>query len=445
MSVFLTLDFVPLLAATLVALACGLLGNFLVLRQLALMGDAISHSVLPGIVAAFLLTSSRAPFPMFLGALAAGLLTVVFVEAIKRFARLDSGAAMGVAFSILFALGVALMQHASTRIDLDADCVLYGHLEGLTWPGPMAWSDLFHLHAIASLPRQVHVLALALAFVLVFIASLYKELRLAAFDAELSAALGFRPGLLHIALMLVVAAVVVASFEAVGSILVIAMLIGPASTARLLTNRLVAQIVVSVLIALATSVGGYFIAAYAPRLFGTSLSLNAAGTMAALSGILLALAILCSPSSGLIARSLRHRALSRRIGLDDLLATLYRHEEHSSQPARTGELTQRAALPPARASSLIEHAKRTGLVQSVGDAWTLTPVGKQRAADIIRRHRLWEAYLVEKAGLRPDHVHSTAEWLEHLPVETDPTFSAHHPFDPHGRPIPDPNTPPRNE
>jgi len=127
-------DLFPLAAGVLAALGCGLLGNFLVLRRLSLMGDAISHSVLPGLVIAFLVTSSRGSLAMFIGATVAGLATVVLVEAVKRLGRVESGAAMGVVFSVLFALGVLLIEVASARgVDLDADCVLHGQLETLVW------------------------------------------------------------------------------------------------------------------------------------------------------------------------------------------------------------------------------------------------------------------------------------------------------------------------
>ena len=151
------LDLFPLLAGTLAAVTCGLLGNFLVLRRLSLMGDAISHSVLPGLVVAFLITSTRSPLVMLLGAALAGVATVVLVEMVKKLGRVEPGAAMGVVFSVLFALGVLLIEQAAARhVDLDADCVLHGQLETLIWyDAPASLAGLFQWSTLAATPRQV--------------------------------------------------------------------------------------------------------------------------------------------------------------------------------------------------------------------------------------------------------------------------------------------------
>jgi manganese/zinc/iron transport system permease protein len=249
------LDLFPLLSVVLAAVTCAVLGNFLVLRRLCLMGDAISHSVLPGLVIAFLLAATRNPLVMLLGAALSGIATVVLVEVVKKLGRVESGAAMGVVFSVLFALGVLLIEKAAARhVDLDADCVLHGQLETLVWYGaPREWGGLSVSAIFEAAPRQMFMLAGACAAAVVFVALLFKELRLAAFDAELATAQGFSAPALHGALMIVVAVATVASFEAVGSILVIAMLVCPAASARLLTDRLRPQIIVSVIIAVAAA------------------------------------------------------------------------------------------------------------------------------------------------------------------------------------------------
>lgn len=297
------LDLFPLLAGVLAALTCGLLGNFLVLRRLSLMGDAISHSVLPGLVIAFLITSTRNPLVMFLGAAIAGIATVVLVELVKKLGRVEPGAAMGVVFSVLFALGVLLIERAAVRhVDLDADCVLHGQLETLVWyTAPDSWSALLQWSTLAAFPRQVVILAGTCLFAIVFIGLLFKELRIAAFDPALATTQGFHAGFLHYLLMIVVAAATVAAFEAVGSILVIAMLICPAATARLLTDRLLPQIIWSAAIAIMTGVLGYFAATMVPAAFGKD-AVNAAGSITTVAGFVLVLAIIASPRQGLIAR-----------------------------------------------------------------------------------------------------------------------------------------------
>lgn len=216
----------------LVAAACGLVGNYLILRRMALVGDAISHSVLPGIVVAFLVTGSRGTLPMFLGAVSAAVLTTLLIEGIHRHSRLKQDAAIGIAFSSLFAVGVILISLYADKVDLDQDCVLNGELPLIPLTPSVTWNG-WELGPPA-LVRMGGVLGLTCLWILLF----YKELLIGAFDPGLAAALGLRPGWIQNGLMVWLSIVVVSAFEAVGAILVIAMLILPGATAALLTDRL---------------------------------------------------------------------------------------------------------------------------------------------------------------------------------------------------------------
>lgn len=425
------LDLFPLMAAVLAAVSCGLLGNYLVLRRLSLMGDAISHSVLPGLVIAFLVTSVRTPIPMFIGAAAAGIVTVVLVELVKRFGRVEPGAAMGVVFTVLFALGVLLIEVAgSANIDLDADCVLHGQLETLVWyDGPDTWAEVLQWSTLSAAPRQVVGLAITAVVAVLFVLALYKELRIAAFDPAMATTQGFSATALHFGLMLVVAGATVAAFEAVGAILVIAMLVCPAATARLLTDRLGTQLLLSVVVAIICGLGGYWAATSIPE-FWQKDSLNAAGSMAVMGGITVVAAMVFSPRHGLLSRWLRRRANARAVRLDDLLAAMYRAEELSKP-------TTDACLASHRRSSFgnatVRRAIRRGLTEQQGEHLRMTEQGRTFAAGVLRRHRLWERYLVDDVGLAGDHVHETAERLEHLSPQP-PAGAA---TDPHGKPVPD--------
>lgn len=411
-----SLDLFPLAAATLAAVVCALLGNFLVLRRLSLMGDAISHSVLPGLVIAFLLTTSRHPAAVFAGAALAGVATVVLVELVKKLGRVEPGAAMGVVFSVLFALGVLLMRHAAAdQVDLDAECLLHGDLEALEWWGaPDTIAGLWSMETLHAAPRQVRVLIVMTLLAAAFVGVFFKELRISAFDPALATAQGVHAGVMHYALMLLVAAATVASFEAVGSILVIAMLICPAATARLLTDRLRTQVALSVALACAASVIGYFGATLIPAQFDLD-SVNAAGSIAVMSGVLLAGAAVFSPSHGVLSAALRRRRVAREVAMDDLLAAVYRAEEAGAEPAIA-------------AGAALALATRRGLVVGGG----LSDAGRTRARDLVRRHRLWERYLVDEAGYAADHVHEMAEEFEHTRLAPESGATT----DPHGRPIP---------
>lgn len=428
----LALDLFPLLAAALAAVCCGLLGNFLLLRKQSMMGDAISHSVLPGLVIAFLIASTRSPLVMLVGATIAGVVTVVLVEFVKRFGKVEPGAAMGVVFSILFALGVLLIEKAAVRhVDLDAECVLHGQLETLVWyNAPASISGLWSVETLGAIPRQIITLMIILTLAIGFVSLLFKELRLASFDPALATTLGFNSTLLHYLLMIFVAAATVASFEAVGSILVIAMLICPGATARLLTDRLRTQIALSVLIALFTAVGGYFSATIIPGWFGRD-TVNAAGSITVFSGLVLSLTIILSPSHGILSRMIRRIRLSSRVALDDLLATMYRAHEQAQVELSVSDISD--AILRSKPQPLLNRAVKRALIQRQRGMYSLTKKGQRIAKGIVRRHRLWEHYLVDQAGLAPDHVHETAERLEHLPPVPPPGPQT----DPQGKVIPD--------
>ncbi len=238
-----------MLMAFLVTAACGLIGNYLLLRRLALVGDAISHSVLPGLVGGYLLFGSLGIGPMLLGAVLAGVLTTVMIEFIHSRSRVKADAAIGITFTSLFALGVLMINLFADKVHLDAECVLYGELSHVPWAER---AEFFGMAA----PLPVLVMGVAALLVAGVIALFYKELLLSSFDAGLAAAFGFRPRLVHYALMTLLSLVVVAAFESVGAILVIAMLILPGATAQLLSNRLPVCLGLSLLHAALSSVFG---------------------------------------------------------------------------------------------------------------------------------------------------------------------------------------------
>lgn len=302
---FLQFDLPALATATLAATLCALLGNFLVLRRQALLGDAIAHSVLPGIVIGFLVVGVRAALPMMAGAAAAAALAAMLIEAVRRFGRVEAGASMGVVFTVMFALGVALMEQAAARsVDLDADCVLYGQLEDVMWLAASDWSSLVDPAALADLPRELSTLAGLSAVAALFAVLFHKELKIVAFDPALASTLGIPAGAVQFGLTLFVALAAIGSFEAVGSILVIALLVCPAAAARMLTDRYRIQLGLSVAFGALSAILGYAAAALGPLWLGWDFAFNAAGMIAAASGAILGLAVLF----GRAGRRLRGRA-----------------------------------------------------------------------------------------------------------------------------------------
>jgi manganese/zinc/iron transport system permease protein len=293
---FVQLSLAPLLIGTLAAIACALPGNFLVLRRQALIGDAISHVALPGIVVAFLLTGTTAAWPMMLGAAGAAVVAVVLIEAIRRLGRIEPGAAMGVVFTSLFAAGVLILEQSDTSsVHLDVEHALYGNLESLIWLPATGWESLLDPAALAGLPDELPRLAIVTAIAVLLLLLFRRPLAIATFDEGFARTLGIPATGLGIGLVIAAAVAAVAAFDAVGSIIVIAMFICPPAAARLMTDRLGRQVLWSVLFAALSAVLGYVLAGYGPLWLGFANSVSAAGMIATVSGLILGLACLFGP------------------------------------------------------------------------------------------------------------------------------------------------------
>ncbi len=289
-----------ILVGILCAVACALPGCFLLLRRMSMMGDAISHAVLPGLALAFLISGTRTSWTIFVGAAVAGVLTAVFTQWISRYGKVERGAAMGIVFTTLFAIGLLLIERGAGNVDLDAKCVLYGSLE-LTPLHLITFFDTFLV------PRAAVVVGGALIVNLIIIALFYKELTLASFDPALADTQGFRPRLMHYLLMTMVAITTVAAFEAVGSIIVIAMLIVPPATAFLITKRLPILLALSTIFAMSAAVLGHLSSHALPTLLGIP-ETTSSGMMATAAGIIFLMFWLGGPE-GLIRQRFGKRPL----------------------------------------------------------------------------------------------------------------------------------------
>lgn len=293
---FVPLSLVPLLTGICVAVACALPGNFLVLRRQALIGDAISHVVLPGIVVAFLISGTVSTWPMLLGAAGAAVVAVGAIEAVRRLGKIESGAAMGVIFTAMFAGGVLLLEQSDTSsVHLDVEHALYGNLESLIWLDATGWSSLLDPQALAGLPVELPRMALTLLAVAVFIGVFWRPLKISTFDEGFARTIGLRTSPLGLALVIMAAIAAVAAFDAVGSIIVIAMFICPPAAARLMTNRLEHQVAWSVGFAALAAILGYVLAGYGPLWIGLNDSVSAAGMIATMSGLILGVTALFGP------------------------------------------------------------------------------------------------------------------------------------------------------
>jgi manganese/zinc/iron transport system permease protein len=299
MSAFLQIDLPALVVGTLAALVCALVGNFLVLTRQSMFGDAIGHVVLPGIVIAFLLADTTATWAMLLGAAGAALFTAVLVEFLRRVAGVEPSAALGAVFTAMFALGVVLLEQTGvSRTTFDVHHILYGNVEAAIWPAASGPASLLDPEALAQLPPQINRLLFGVAVVAAVIALFFKELRAVSFDPIFSASIGLSPRAIGALITALAALAAVVSLEAVGVILVVAMMVCPAATARMLTDDLATQVLISGAVALASGILGYLAAAFLPSLFGYDISLGAAGTIAMGAGLFQLLAMLAGPKRG---------------------------------------------------------------------------------------------------------------------------------------------------
>lgn len=408
--------------------ACGVPGCFLVLRRMSLVGDAISHAVLPGLAVAFIVTSSREVGPMLVGALAVGLLTTVLTAAIARWGKVPEDAALGVVFTTFFAVGVVLVTWVAGQIDLDPGCVLYGLIEFTPF-------DTVVL-AGQELPRSFVWLATAALLNCALIAVFYKELKIVSFDPYLATTMGISAGVVHYALMTMVAATTVVSFEAVGSILVVAMLIAPGATAQLLTDRLGRMLWIAAGVGVVAAVVGYLLALY----WNTSV----AGMVSVVAGGEFALAVLLAPRYGVASRLVHKTALAVRIFREDVLGMLYRvHEAAASgravRPVHTGDIARAVGGGLVSRLALGSLHRRGDVRMAPGGGLALTEPGLARARQVVRSHRLWESYLSTHLGLPLDHLHEPSHRVEHFitpEMQAELIAQAEPATDPHGKPIP---------
>jgi manganese/zinc/iron transport system permease protein len=362
-----------MLVAAVVAASCALVGTFLVLRRMSLMSDAISHAILLGIVLMFFLVESTASLPMIVAATLTGVLTVTLVEALHGTRLVKADAAIGLVFPAMFALGVILISRYAANVHLDTDAVLLGEIAFTPFDRlVVAGSDLG--------PRALWLAGAIGVVNLAFIVLFFKELKLATFDAGLAAALGFSPVVVHYALMTLVSVTAVGSFEAVGSVLVVALMIAPPATAYLLTDRLPVMLVLAVALGVVAAVVGYLLARW--------LDASIAGSMATMTGVLFALALLFAPGRGLVAQWLLRRRQRWQFAGEMLLVHLSHHAGTPQEAAECSleHLTRHMRWNPAFGQRVARQVTREGLARQVeGACLVLTERGREVAQQVMLR------------------------------------------------------------
>ncbi|MCA0987696.1 metal ABC transporter permease [Guptibacillus algicola] len=283
-----------ILTGSLVGVSCGIVGCFLILRKMAMLADAISHTVLLGIVLAYLVSHSLEGIYMLVGAGIIGLLTAFLVQVLDT-SGVQSDAAIGVVFTSLFAFGVILLSAFAGQVHLDVNHALMGEITFIPW-------DTLTINGIELGPSAVWMLGIVLILNLTLIFLFYKEIKISSFDPAMATAIGIPVVFIHYLLMSMVSITTVASFDSVGAILVVAMLIVPGATAYLLTDRLLIMLLISAFIGVASAVGGYYAA--------LAWNVSIAGSMASIAGLIFGATFILSPKHGLMGKVLARRSIS---------------------------------------------------------------------------------------------------------------------------------------
>jgi len=411
-----------LIGSILLGISCGLLGSFLVVRKMALFGDTLSHAVLPGVALGFLWNMSKDPVAIFVGATLAGLFGGALVALIKQTTRLKEDTALGLVLASFFAVGICLLtriQKISTGSKGGLDGYLFGQAASLS-------------------KDDVILMAIITVLAVLLIAIFYKELLLTSFDVAFARAAGFPVTIIHYTLMLLLAFSVVIALQAVGVVLVSAMLITPAAAAYLLTDRMHVMLLLAAVFGVAAGAAGAFFS-----FLSTNLPTGPLMVMGA--SLVFVLAFLFGPRHGVVSRWWRRQSRSAQIQRENTLKAVYhvleaRDFEGEGVSLRELAEKRRETIDEVRGQSKQLNTHQMATLHEDGDSIHLTPEGWQRACEIVRNHRLWELYLTNEASIAPDHVHDDAEVIEHVlgeetvrQLERTLNYATK---DPHGRPIP---------
>jgi manganese/zinc/iron transport system permease protein len=359
--------------AVLAAAACALPGVFLVLRGMALMCDAISHVVLLGIVIMFFITKDLESPLLTVGAAAMGLVTVVLVEALSQSGRVKRDAAIGLVFPVLFSLGIIMVSYGAGNVHLDTDSVLLGELA-------FAPFDRLKLYGVDIGPKGIWTMGAILILNAALIFAFFKELKLATFDAGLAASLGFAPAVVHYGLMAVVSVTAVQAFDAVGSILVVALMIAPAAAAWILTDKLSHMLWVAAGLGALGALSGYWLSHW--------MDASIAGCMAVMLGVIFAIVLMAAPRRGLAFLALRRRRQKISFAGSMLAIHLLHHEDlpTAEQENRVAHLGEHLRWSDHFAMTVVRQAQRDSLVDLSDDGRLyLTNLGRTHAREAVLR------------------------------------------------------------
>jgi manganese/zinc/iron transport system permease protein len=371
------------LIAALVAVACAIPGTFLVLRKMAMISDAISHAILPGIVLGFFITQDlNSPLLILLAALT-GVITVILVEFIQKTGLVKEDTAIGLVFPALFSIGVILIAKNANDVHLDIDAVLLGELA-------FAPFDRLLIAGTDMGPKSLWVIGTILLITLILLFLFFKELKLSTFDKGLATTLGFSPILLHYGLMTVSSITVVGAFDAVGAVLVVALIIAPAATAYLLTDDLKKMLLLSCAFGIFAAIGGYWMA--------NVLDASIAGSMTTVLGILFLFVYLFAPKQGVLSGFFKEKQQRIEVSLLVFLLHLQNHAEEEER--HVNHLREHINWQKVRAQTVLELATKNNLIQVSDQVVSLTEKGQEFTDEALKYITTNKATAIEELKSR---------------------------------------------
>lgn len=354
------------LIAALVAVACAIPGTFLVLRKMAMISDAISHAILPGIVVGFFITQDlNSPLLIILAAIT-GIITVVLVEYIQKTGLVKEDTAIGLVFPALFSIGVILIAKNANDIHLDVDAVLLGELA-------FAPFDRLTIGGSDVGPKSLWVVGSILVLTVTLLILFFKELKVSTFDEGLSASLGFSPLIMHYGLMSVASVTTVGAFDAVGAILVVALMIAPAAAAYLLTTDLRKMLALAVGFGIFSAIFGYWVAHW--------LDASIAGSITTVLGLVFFLVYLLAPSKGIIAVIYREKQQRIEVSLLTFLLHLKNHDDETERHVK--HLNEHINWQKVRSKSVLDLAQKNNMIHIENNIVSLTQKGNEFTSKAI--------------------------------------------------------------
>jgi ABC-type Mn2+/Zn2+ transport system permease subunit/Mn-dependent DtxR family transcriptional regulator len=374
-----------LVASITIGISCGLIGTYIMLRRMSLIGDALAHAVLPGVVVSFMI-AGKSEVGLFVGAVVSGILTVLLIGFVNRNSRIKEDTSIGIIFTGAFALGILLVSQLK-QVHIDLSSYLFGDVLGVS---------------TGDITLSLIIMVIIIACILLF----YKQLLITSFDPTMAMTIGISTTVVHYMLMTLLSMSIVAGLQSVGVILIIAMLITPPATAYLLSDNLKKILVLSAIFGMLSSVIGLYLSYHFNFASGASIVLVAV--------TLFMLAFLFSHKEGVVTRLIRRRGSSRLVLLEDVIKLTDRFGTDLKGIHLTDRISNELGISEGKITSAIKDLVQNGLMVKENGDYTLTHEGKEYATKLIRTHRLWETYVTKEKVMDMGDIHPEAEKVEHV-------------------------------